>query len=97
MRDLLKCLNVVQAFMEQETVCKLVLHKWNELKEIVSCLKVLYQATIVMQKEDFKLSDFYATWLYIDKKLKKNMGKQNTTNLAKHLIVMLEKSFKIPQ
>lgn len=75
MRDLIKCLHVIQAFMGENTICKLVLYKWNELKEIVSCLKVLYQATIVMQKEDFKLSDFYATWIYIDDKLKKKYAK----------------------
>lgn len=77
--------------MEEEKICKLVMQKWEALKEIVSCLKVLYQATIVIQKEDFKLSDFYATWIYIDVKLKKNLQKQNITNLSKHLIEMLEK------
>lgn len=77
--------------MDEEKVCQMVLYKWNELKEIVSCLKVLYQATIAMQKEDFKLSDFYATWLYIMEKLREKLKRGNITNLANHLLEMLER------
>lgn len=65
--------------------------KWDVLKELVNTLKVFYQATIVMQKNDFKLSDFYATYIFMETKLTKMMRKQSITQLAKHLFDMLSK------
>lgn len=42
-----------------------------------------------MQKHDFKLSDFYASWIYMNTKLTKSLNKHNTTRLAEHLLKML--------
>lgn len=52
----------------------------------MNVLKVMYQATIVMQKEDFRLSDFFATWNFIDSKLKKIARRDNSTGLANKMI-----------
>lgn len=67
-------------------MCKLLLQKWKILEEIMNVLKVMYQATIVMQKEDFRLSDFFATWIFIDNKLKKLARRENSTGLANKMI-----------
>lgn len=49
----------------------------------------MYQATIVLQKEDFRLSDFFATWNFIDNKLKKLARRENSTGLANKMIKKL--------
>lgn len=49
----------------------------------------MYQATIVLQKEDFRLSDFFATWNFIDNKLKKLARIENPTRLANKMIKKL--------
>lgn len=66
-----------------------MLRKLEVIKEIVHVLKVAYQATIVMQKADFKLSDSFATCEYMEIKLRKYTQKENLTELAKHLLDML--------
>lgn len=87
----MKCVHVLQSFRNEEKICDLIFLKWGVVTEIVNCLKVVYQATIVMQKQDFKLSDFYTSWIYMEIKLKKCLERQNTTKLAQHLLDMLEK------
>lgn len=67
-------------------MCELLLKKWNILEEIHKVLKPLYQATIVMQKRDFTLSDFYASWSQVEQKLKKYSKKQLSTNLVNKVI-----------
>lgn len=89
LRDILKCENLLQSFKGESEICLLLLQKMEVIKEIVHVLKVAYQATIVMQKEDFKLSDFFATWEYMEIKLTKYTRKENMTGLAKYLLDML--------
>lgn len=69
----------------------MVVQKWSVLSEMMACLKPVYQATVVMQQQDFKLSDFYASWIYMDVKLRKCIKKHNTTSLAENLLKMLDK------
>lgn len=90
LRDLLKCVAMVQSFKEEQKICKLILQKWDVVQEIVSTLKIVYKATVVMQKEDFKLSDFYASLIYIEVKLEKCLRKPNKTRLGQNLQNMLE-------
>lgn len=61
LRDLLKCSAVVTSFKDEVKICQLILHKWNVIIEIVETLKCLYKATIAMQKENYKLSEFYVS------------------------------------
>lgn len=46
------------------------LYKLPEIKEMSSALKICYDATVEMQAESFSLSDFYGTWLAIERRLK---------------------------
>lgn len=91
MRDILKCVHIITHFKNEEQSCDLLLKKWHIVNELVHDLKVLYQATVVIQKEDITLSDFYATWTYIQIKLTKYSRKQNYTSIAKLLLDALEK------
>lgn len=59
------------------------------MEEILHVLKIMYQATVVMQKEDFRLSDFYATWNFVDIKLNKLARKGNSTGLVSKMIIKL--------
>lgn len=86
MNDVHKCEPVIRSFEKDSKICKLLLQKWRILEEILNVLKVMYQATIVMQKEDFRLSDFFATWNFIDNKLKRLASRENSTGLANEMI-----------
>lgn len=69
-----------------EEICEMILIKWDHIEEIVRILKIPYQATIVMQKEDYTLSDFYTCWLLMNRKLTKICAMQNKTTLAQNLL-----------
>lgn len=71
---------------QNEKVCDLLLKKWHVVKEIHKILKPLYQATIAMQQRDFTLSDLYASWLQIERKMKKYSKKNWSTNLVTTMI-----------
>lgn len=64
----------------------MLLRKWDIVAEIVRILSVPYQATIVMQKESFTLSDFYACWQLMLRKLDKISRMENKTTLAQNLL-----------
>lgn len=87
----MKCSHILQSFRKEEKLCNLILLKWDVVTEILNCLKIIYQATIAMQKEDFKLSDFYTSYIYMESKLNKCLKKQNITKLAEYLLDMLGK------
>lgn len=55
--------------------------QWNQLEKIIEILKLPYDATLEMQREEFTLSDFYATWM----KLTLKLSKYNTEILASNL------------
>lgn len=89
MKDIQGCEIIIRSLQNESKICKLLLLKWKIMQEIVQVLKIMYQATVVMQKEDFKLSDFYATWNYVEVKLEKLANKENSTELAKKMIEKL--------
>lgn len=64
----------------------MLLFKWEIIEEIVRVLKVPYKATIVVQKENHTLSDFYTCWLIISRKLTRICAMENKTMLALNLL-----------
>lgn len=60
--------------------------KLDIVDEIVRVLSVPYKATIVMQKESYTLSDFYACWHLMLRQLKKIRISHNKTDLAQNLL-----------
>lgn len=86
----MRCEHVIRSFQKDSKICILLLQKWEVIKEIVNVLKVPYQATIVLQMEDFRLSDFYATWIHMNTKLQKQANKKTITDLANILLDKLK-------
>lgn len=71
MNGILKCVHILNSFKDESRVCLSLLNNLETINRIHKVLKPLYQATIVLQMEDFTLSDFYSTWLQVEKKLQK--------------------------
>lgn len=89
--DILKSKRAVSYCAKANKHCKLLLKKWEILKEIKKILKIPYQSTIAVQKADFTLSDFYAKWITMKIKLEKKAKKTtNKTKLAHHLLDTLK-------
>lgn len=49
---------------------KLLLEKFPIVEEVVHILEILYEATKLLQKPEFGLSDFFACWIVIGARLK---------------------------
>lgn len=91
MRDIIKCFNIIIAFKDKVQVCDLLYKKWHIVKETQRTLKPLYQATIVMQKSDFTMSDFYASWEQVEEKLNKYVRKDQGAQFALLLLQSMAK------
>lgn len=68
-RDVLQCKHVIEYFAETERICELLLQKWGVVEELRKILHVPYLTTVVLQNNDFTLSDFYGCLQIIDLKL----------------------------
>lgn len=66
---------------------KLLLEKWDVLKEIKATLHLPYLSTVMLQRENFTLSDFYGFVKIMEMKLNQAISDaQNThTNLAENM------------
>lgn len=69
----------------------MLLRKWNALEEMKDVLHVPYLTTILLQKNDFTLSDFFGCFQIIEIALKRkiNSPQHKTTNLAQRLMVSI--------
>lgn len=85
------CFPIIKHFEEKEKSCHLLLKKWHIIEEMVRVLKPFYQATVVLQKEDFTLSDLYTTWIYVQAKMEKYIRKKCYTSLSKLLLDAMNK------
>lgn len=61
---------------------------------MIDALKVFYEATMISQKSDFTLSEFYKCWVIIGLKLKNLTQKTTKTKLAMHLSESLDEREK---
>lgn len=65
---------------------KLLLEKFVIVEEIVAVLEVIYEATVLLQKPEFGLSDFFGCWIIIGVKLKPfTLNSNQQTDLAQRL------------
>lgn len=87
---ILKCAHIVMSFKETNDSCRLLTKKWNIVVEMVKILKAPYQTTIVLQKENFTLSDLRAAWCAMVSKIEKHARKE-VTGLAASLLKAIEK------
>ncbi|XP_031626200.1 uncharacterized protein LOC116342650 [Contarinia nasturtii] len=91
-RSVLKCETVIKHFASRVNDMNQLLAKWDVLKEIKTVLHLPYLSTIMLQKENFTLSDFYGCLKVIDMKLSQMLSNphQNCTDLAKNLKLHLD-------
>lgn len=84
----MKCGDVIRYFANTDHACKLLLKKWHILKEMERVLHAPYLTTLILQKNEFSLSDFFGCLQIITMRLNKliaDPGKQYT-QLAENLL-----------
>lgn len=82
----LECWYMVQFFAEKDKLCKLLSKKIEIIHEIVDALKVFYEATVLTQKPNFTLNEFYKCCIIAQLKLNGLIDKSPKTQLALHLL-----------
>lgn len=84
----MKCRNVIEFFSRSNKSCELLLRKLSALEEMESVLQIPYLTTVLLQKNDFTLSDFYGCFQIIELKLKRMIQspRPKMTNLAQRLL-----------
>lgn len=68
------CLEAITYFATKKNASKcyeLFLHKLPALKQILRALEIPYEATIAIQHSTYTLSDFYGSWLKMERSLNK--------------------------
>lgn len=66
----MKCREVFEYFAQTDKSCELLLRKWCVLEDMKNVLHIPYLTTVILQKNDFTLSDFYGCLQIIELKLK---------------------------
>lgn len=72
----------------------LVLFEWQVLREMLSALKIPFEVTNAVQNATFTLSDFYGSWLKMERSLNKLVAYNSLCTFAEKLIEMVEKRKK---
>lgn len=86
-RDILKIRPVIEHFAPTQKFMRLLLKKWDVVKELKQILHVPYMCTVLLQKPDFTLSDFYGCVQIMNMKLEQILQAANKrhTKLAEKL------------
>lgn len=84
----MKCRKVIEHFANTNKSCELLLRKLSALEEMEKVLRILYLTTVLLQKNDFTLSDFYGCIQIIEIQLKRiiESPQRKITNLAQRLL-----------
>lgn len=93
MRDVIECV-AVKSTKKRFAEFPLLLEKWTELKELVTVLRIPYEATVKLQRKDLTLSDTYGAWLEIRLRLNK-ITNQGTTAIAQALLEKFNGRFNV--
>lgn len=95
MNGVLGCEHVMAIFTE-EKLCMLLLRKLSIIKEMVESLKIMHEATVLSQKADFSLTEFYKCWIITKLKLQTCINQSSKTNLNANLLKsMLKREDKL--
>lgn len=95
MNGVLGCEHVMAIFTE-EKLCMLLLRKLSIIKEMVESLKIKHEATVLSQKADFSLTEFYKCWIITKLKLQTCINQSSKTNLNANLLKsMLKREDKL--
>lgn len=92
MTDVLDCKAVIEKYADkQHKQCKLLIQKWQILREIVYVLQIPLRATVAVQRHDLTLSDVFGVWKIMELHLAACKNKSNyKTSLAKYLCETVE-------
>lgn len=93
MRDVIECV-AAKSTKKRFAEFPLLLEKWTELKELVTVLRIPYEATVKLQRKDLTLSDTYGAWLEIRLRLNK-ITNQGTTAIAQALLEKFNGRFNV--
>lgn len=74
---------------DDDALCNFINQKWQAIIRIQQALKPAYQATIVMQKADFCMSDLYASLNQVERNIKKILKRYPDDSLASSLQICL--------
>lgn len=85
MDGVLDCQHVFGAFPE-EKLCTLLLRKLSVVKEMVESLKIMHETTVISQKADFGLTEFYRCWVITKLKVQSHINQPCKTKLYAHLL-----------
>lgn len=78
---------VIRHYADTNQSCRLLLHKWKALKELVVLLKIPFDATIEFQSQNLTLSDVYGEWIGMQLHLKMCTTKSHfKSGFAKHML-----------
>lgn len=91
-RDFHKLKNVIQQLAQHEEFgsnFQMSDASWNKLDDIITVLGVPYTATQNMQRNGYGLTDFYISWLRMNRSLTRHVNSQ--IQLAKHLMDELKR------
>lgn len=92
-RDVFRCRNVIEYFAKSNKICQLLLRKWSVLDEMKKILHVPYLTTVLLQRNDFTLSDFHGCVQIIELKLKQMIQSTQCklTGLAQRMLDSMNK------
>lgn len=88
MRDTLRCKAAIETLRNKNKIFSTILRKWQQIEEVERILKIPYDATVALQKQDCTMSDFFGHWMRCELHLKQNSFP--LTNLATLLLTALE-------
>lgn len=79
---------MIEYFAKNNKSCELLLRKLSALEEMEKVLHIPYLTTVLLQKNDFTLSDFYGCFQIIELRLKQMIQspQRKMTNLAQCLL-----------
>lgn len=86
----LECQHVIAVFTGDK-VCTLLLRKLPVVKEIAESLKIMHEATVLSQKADFGLSEFYKCWVVTKLKIHARVNQSSKTKLNSNLLKSIQK------
>lgn len=90
MDGVLDCEHVLAAF-PGERLCKLLLRKLPLVKEIVECLKIMHEATLLGHQADLGLTEFYRCWVITKLKIQARVNQPCKTKLYAQLSKSIQK------
>lgn len=90
LKGVINCEHVIAAF-NKEKMCNLLLLKLPIVKEMVETLEIMYEATMMSEKANYSLTDFYKCWVITKLKLDALENTASKTELSAYLLKAIQK------